>query len=161
MLSSLLVAKLDSDTRRMSEDKPSESRLIRSFSMSLPIVTYSCGSTTKPAFCDWKKLMTSSRARAASSCDGVMDNESVHDEHLSSAWPDVAGRGGGCIELGSCVGDSDMDSSMAGRVPGISAMGESSVPLLTYFGVNASEEPGGDMYCSTPTSMGKVWLRGR
>jgi hypothetical protein len=80
---------------------------------------------------------------------------------LSSTWPEVFGRGGGCIELGSCVGDSGMDSSMAGKFPGASAIGESRLPLLTYFGVSASEEPGGDMYCSTPTSIGKVWLRGR
>lgn len=89
-----------------------------------------------------------------------MGDESA-DRPLSSAWPEAAGRGGGCIELGSCVGDSDMPSSMAGKVPGISVIGESSAPLLTYFGVSVSEEPGGDMYCSTPTSMGKVWLRGR
>lgn len=89
-----------------------------------------------------------------------MDDASV-EAHLSSAWPEVLGSGGGCIELGSWVGDSDMDSSIAAMVPGISAMGESSVPLLTYFGVSASDDPGGDMYCSTPTSIGKVWLRGR
>lgn len=40
-------------------------------------------------------------------------------------------------------------------------MGESSALLLMYFGVSASDDPGGDMYCSTPTSIGNVWLRGR
>lgn len=49
---------------------------------------------------------------------------------------------------------------MTGKELGISAIGESSALLLMYFGVRASEEPGGDIYCSTPTSIGKVWLRG-
>lgn len=125
------------------------------------MATYSCGSTTKPAFCDWKKLMTSCSARAASSWDGVVIGDGSLEEPLSSVVPVVPmGTGGGCIEFVTCVGDRDMVSSMTGRPPGISAMGESSVLLLMYFGVRASVEPGGDMYCSTPTSMGKVWLRG-
>jgi hypothetical protein len=65
------------------------------------------------------------------------------------------------MEFGSCVGDSDMPSSIAGNEPGISVMGESSALLLMYLGVSASDDPGGDIYCSTPTSIGKVWLRGR
>lgn len=90
-----------------------------------------------------------------------MGDDSV-EEPLSSISPDVAfGRGGGCIELVTWVGDKDMASSIAGKDPGNSVMGESSVPLLIYFGVRASDDPGGDMYCSTPTSIGKVWLRGR
>lgn len=84
------------------------------------------------------------------------------DELLSSKSPDaLVGRGGGCIEFVTCVGDNDIVSSIAGKDPGSSAIGESSALLLMYFGVTASEDPGGDMYCSTPTSMGKVWLRGR
>lgn len=136
----------------------SELRLIRSFSISFPMVTYSCGSTTNPACCDWKKFITSSRARAASSCEGVMGEESV-EEPLSSLLE--LGSGGGCMECTTWVGDTAMASSIAARDPGISVMGESRAPLLMNFGVSASEEPGGDMYCSTPTSIGNVWLRGR
>lgn len=131
----------------------SELRLIRSFSISFPIVTYSCGSTTKPASCDWKKFMTSSSARAASSCDGVTGDDST-EQSFSSVFN--AGRGGGCIECTICVGETDIVSSIAASDPGSSVMGESSAPLLMNFGVSASEEPGGDMYCSTPTSKGKV-----
>ena len=156
MLSSLLVVKSDSDTRRIPDGRLSELRLMRSFSINLPMVTYSWGSTTKPAFCDWKKFMTSSNARAASSCDGVIGDESA-EEPLSSLSPDVvAGSGGGCIVVRTCVGDRDIVSSMTGNEPGISDMGESSALVLIYFGVSASEDPGGDMYCSTPTSIGKV-----
>lgn len=36
-----------------------------------------------------------------------------------------------------------MVSSMAGSEPGISVIGESSALLLTYFGVAASDDPGG------------------
>jgi hypothetical protein len=156
-LSILLIAKSDSDMRRM-PDKLSELRLIRSFSISLPMVTYSCGSTTKSAFCDWKKVITSSRARAASSWDGVMDDESVEAAFSSAS---AAGSGGGCIEWVICVGETDMPSSIAAKQPGSSVMGESRAPLLMNFGVTSSDEPGGDMYCSTPTNIGNVWLRGR
>lgn len=80
------------------------------------------------------------------------------EEPLSSMRP--AGNGGGCIELVTCEGDSDMASSMAASEPGSSVIGESRAPLLMNFGVSASDDPGGDMYCSTPTSIGKVWLLG-
>lgn len=68
----------------------------------------------------------------------------------------LAGKGGGCIEVVMCEGDSDMASSMAASEPGSSVIGESRAPLLMNFGVSASEDPGGDMYCSTPISSGKV-----
>lgn len=90
-----------------------------------------------------------------------MGDESA-DDPLSSISPDVTfGRGGGCIELVTCEGDKDMVSSMAGRPLGISAIGESRPLLLMYLGVSASDDPGGEMYCSTPINIGNVWLRGR
>jgi len=160
-VSSFALAKSDSDTRRMTEGRLSDLSLMRIFSISLPMVTKSWGSTKKLACCDWKKVMTSSRARAASSWDGVIGDDSAEDPLSSSIGPDVAmGTGGGCIEFVTGVGDRDSDSSITGKPIGISAMGESSVPLLMYFGVRASEELGGDMNCSTPTSIGNVWLRG-
>jgi len=53
--------------------------------------------------------------------------------------------GGGCIEFDACVGESDMPSSIVGSEPGMSAIGDSSERMLTYFGVGASDEPGGDI----------------
>jgi hypothetical protein len=73
----------------------------------------------------------------------------------------MEGIGGGCIVLGPWVGDACIPSSTGAMEDRISVMGESSAVLLIYFGVRASEEAGGDMYCSTPMSIGNVWLRGR
>jgi hypothetical protein len=49
-----------------------------------------------------------------------------------------------------------MVSSMVGNGGRASVMGESRAVLFKYFGVRASEDVGGDMYCSTPTSIGNV-----
>ncbi len=90
-----------------------------------------------------------------------MGEESV-DARFSSASADVTfGSGGGCIERVTCEGDKDKVSSIAGKELGISAIGESRPLVLMYFGVRASDDAGGEMYCSTPISKGKVWLRGR
>jgi hypothetical protein len=54
-----------------------------------------------------------------------------------------------------------MTSSMVDNDGRISVMGESSAVLFKYFGVSGSDDAGGDMYCSTPISIGNVWLLGR
>lgn len=135
----------------MPDGRLSERLLIRSFSMSLPIVMYSSGATTKSADWDLKKLMTSSKARAASSWEGDTG------EPVPLTPPgEVVGRGGGCIVFEICVGDTDIASSMVASGSPTSAMGESSAVLLMYFGVMASDDAGGDAYCSTPTNRGNV-----
>lgn len=100
--------------------------------------------------------MTSSRARAASSWEGVIGEESPEESLSSMSAVAVFGKGGGCIVLITCVGERDIVSSITGKPPGISVIGESRALLLMYLGVKVSEDPGGDMYCSTPTSMGNV-----
>ena len=73
----------------------------------------------------------------------------------------TAGTGGGCIELVTdWEGDACIGSSTPPKDVWTSAIGDSNVVLLIYLGVMASDD-GGDMYCSTPISIGKVWLRGR
>lgn len=71
------------------------------------------------------------------------------------------GIGGGCIELVTIVGEACIASSIAAMDGWSSSIGESSAVVLMYLGVSASDDAGGDMYCSTPTSIGNVWLRGR
>lgn len=112
---------------------------------------YSSGATTKSADCDLKKLMTSSRARAASSWEG-----DTGEAAALTPPGEVVGRGGGCIEFEIWVGDTDIASSIVVSGSPISAMGESSAVLLMYFGVKASDDAGGDAYCSTPISRGNV-----
>lgn len=68
----------------------------------------------------------------------------------------MVGRGGGCIEWVTCVGDTDIASSIADKDPGSPDVGESRAPLPANFGVSVSDDAGGDMYCSTPTNMGNV-----
>jgi hypothetical protein len=101
--------------------------------------------------------MTSSRARAASSCEGVTGD--VFSDATFVLIRGNDGTGGGCIELVLCVGDTCISFSTVkdGR---ISIIGESSAVLLRYLGVRASDDAGGDIYCSIPTSIGNVWLRG-
>ena len=69
----------------------------------------------------------------------------------------TAGTGGGCIEL---VTIWDWDDCIASSTPVsddcISDKGDSKAVLLRYFGVMGSDDGGGDMYCSTPTSIGNV-----
>jgi len=62
--------------------------------------------------------------------------------------------GGGCIELVIWVGETSMASSMVGIEVRVSCIGESRVVM--YLGVRASDDAGGDIYCSTPINMGKV-----
>ena len=131
----------------MLSDRP----LIRSFSISFPIVMYSSGATTNSADCDLKKLMTSSKARAASSWEG---DTGVLVPFMPPG--EVVGRGGGCIEFEIWVGDTDIVSSMVANGSPVSAIGESSAVLLMYLGVTASDDAGGDTYCSTPTNRGNV-----
>lgn len=59
------------------------------------------------------------------------------------------------------VGETCIVSSIAAMEGCSSSIGESSAVALIYLGVRASDDAGGDMYCSTPISMGNVWLRGR
>ena len=100
--------------------------------------------------------MTTSNARAASSCDGVT-GESVADWTMSDCVGMLTvGRGGGCIDAVTCVGETCIASSIVAIVGGSSLIGESSAVEFRYFGVSASDEAGGDIYCSTPMSMGNV-----
>lgn len=65
------------------------------------------------------------------------------------------------MEFVTVVGEACMASSIAARDGWNSSIGESNAVEFRNFGVSASDDGGGDMYCSTPTSMGNVWLRGR
>lgn len=65
------------------------------------------------------------------------------------------------MEFVIVVGEACIASSIAARDGWNSSMGESSAVEFKNLGVSASDDGGGDMYCSTPISMGKVWLRGR
>jgi hypothetical protein len=65
------------------------------------------------------------------------------------------------MELVTIVGETCIESSIAAIEGCSSSIGESSAVTLMYLGVSASDDAGGDMYCSTPTNMGNVWLRGR
>lgn len=129
----------------------SDRLLIRSFSISLPMVMYSSGATAKSLGCDLKKLMTSSRARAASSWEGETG------EPVPRTPPgEAVGRGGGCIEFDILAGDADIASSIVANGSPISAIGESSAVLLMYLGVIASDDAGGEAYCATPSNRGNV-----
>lgn len=67
-----------------------------SFSISLPIVMYSCGSTP-PGWC-LKNVIRTSRARRASSCEGGEVGET-----LLEGLALKLGLGGGAIEMGLLV----------------------------------------------------------
>ena len=143
-----------------------------SFSISLPMVMYSWGSTTPLGWVE-KKVMTSSKARLASSCDGGATGEEMllllGDEEF------VAGWGGGAISVGLllgfgvleilpaweawCSASLDVRGGSDSSSTGVCKTGEAMICWM-FIGVVASPESLlVAKVCSSP-SMGKVWLRG-
>ncbi len=119
-----------------------------SFSISLPIVIYSCGSTP-PGWC-LKNVIRTSRARRASSCEGGAVGET-----LLEGLALKLGLGGGAIEMGLLVLVTWREccccivESMPNDGSSNSSIGDSNaedvIDCWRYFGVEGSDVPGGVM----------------
>ncbi len=123
-----------------------------SFSISFPIVMYSCGSTPD-GWC-WKNDIRTSSARRASSWEGG----EVGEETLLEGLTLKLGVGGGAMETGlllrvgvlalvpwcecCCIAESMLRAGSSNSSSGDSSAGVA-MDCWEYFGVDGSEEPGG------------------